>query len=189
MAAIHALPEEYSSFTTSLFLLDKLTLPNLCAAFHNQEQNAQLHETTLPAITMKATTSSSTSQCTWCLHTGHTEDNCYTKKHSQQRDQTQASAVKKKKSNSKPGSKKGASAEVKEETARHASVDLSSPMSSDWNTDTGMPCNMTPHHVWFKMYTPHVVPIRLADDSCIYLEGVRLVVFWPKDKNGKDGSS
>ncbi|KAF8241109.1 hypothetical protein L208DRAFT_1181701, partial [Tricholoma matsutake] len=101
MAAIHALPEEYSSFTTSLFLLDKLTLPNLCAAFHNQEQNAQLHETTLPAITMKATTSSSTSQCTWCLHTGHTEDNCYTKKHSQQRDQTQASAVKKKKSNSK----------------------------------------------------------------------------------------
>lgn len=39
------------------------------------------------------------------------------------------------------------------------------------------------------MYTPHVVPIRLADDSCIYLEGVRLVVFWPKDKNGKDGSS
>src|SRR5882757_2162546 len=90
MAAIHALPEEYSGFTTFLFLLSKLTLPNLCAAFHNQEQNVQLHETILPAIAMKATTSlpmhSSTCQCTWCLCIGHTEDNCHTKKHLQQCD-------------------------------------------------------------------------------------------------------
>jgi hypothetical protein len=88
MAAICALPEEYSGFTTSLFLLNKLTLPNLHAAFHNQEQNVQHRETTLPAIAMKATTSlpthSSTYQCTWCLRIGHTEDNYYTKKHLQQ---------------------------------------------------------------------------------------------------------
>ena len=45
---------------------------------------------------------------------------------------------------------------------------------------------MTPHCAWFKMYTPHVVPIRLADDSCIYSEGLGLVVFWPKDKDGKE---
>jgi hypothetical protein len=108
------------------------------------------------------------------------------KKHSQQRDQTRASAAKEKRPNSKPGGEKGASAETKEETAKHASVDPSSPTSSDWNTDTGMSRNMTPHHVWFKMYTPHVVPIRLADDSCIYSEGVGLVVFWPKDKDGKE---
>jgi hypothetical protein len=36
------------------------------------------------------------------------------------------------------------------------------------------------------MYTPHVVPIRLADDSRIYSEGLGLVVFWLKDKDGKE---
>jgi hypothetical protein len=165
MAAIRALPEEYSGFTTSLFLLDKLTLPNLHAAFHNQEQNVQLRETTLPAVAMKATTSlpthSSTCQCTWCLHIGHTEDNCYTKKHSQQRDRTRASAVKGKRPNSKSSGElkeRGTSAEMKEESASLISVDPSSPTSSDWNTDTGASPNMTPHRVWFKMYTPHIVP-------------------------------
>jgi hypothetical protein len=88
MAAIRALPEEYSGFTTSLFLLDKFTLSTIRAAFHNQEQNLQLRETTLPAITMNATvtSSSSTCQCTWCHRMGHIEDNCHTKKHSQQHD-------------------------------------------------------------------------------------------------------
>jgi hypothetical protein len=96
-------------------------------------------------------------------------------------------AGKEKKSNSKSELKeKGGSTEIKEETARHASVDPSSPTSSDWNTDTGASRNMTPHRVWFKMYTPHVVPIRLADDSCIYSEGVGLIVFWPRDKDGKE---
>ena len=39
---------------------------------------------------------------------------------------------------------KGASAEIKEETAKHASIDPSSPTSSDWNTNTGASRNMTP---------------------------------------------
>ena len=125
-------------------------------------------------------TSSSTFQCTWCLHTGHNEDNCYARKHSQQRDRTRAPAVKEKRPNSKPDD------ESKEEFSRHASVDPSSPTSSDWNTDTGVSRNMTPHHAWFKMYTPHVVPICLANDSRIYSEGLGLVVFWPKDKDGKE---
>ncbi|TFK35926.1 hypothetical protein BDQ12DRAFT_725480 [Crucibulum laeve] len=59
MALIHALPTEYSGFITSLFLLDKLTLASLCTAFHNQENQVQLWESssTDAAITMKAAVS------------------------------------------------------------------------------------------------------------------------------------
>ncbi|KIJ23494.1 hypothetical protein M422DRAFT_127513, partial [Sphaerobolus stellatus SS14] len=115
--------------------------------------------------------------CSWCTRLGHSEDSCYSKKLSQQRDQSRA--LSKGKGSGKAKAEKGASAETKEETASLASIDPSSQASSDWNTDTGASRNMTPHRVWFKMYTPHTVPIRLADDSIIFSSGIGLVVFWP----------
>ena len=38
---------------------------------------------------------------------------------------------------------------------------------------------MTPHHHWFKTYTPLRVPIRLADESVVYSAGVGSVYFVP----------
>ncbi|EKM73429.1 hypothetical protein AGABI1DRAFT_134791 [Agaricus bisporus var. burnettii JB137-S8] len=38
---------------------------------------------------------------------------------------------------------------------------------------------MTPHRHWFKSYSPHRIPIRLADNSLVYSAGVGSVVFQP----------
>jgi len=38
---------------------------------------------------------------------------------------------------------------------------------------------MTPHWHWLKNYSPFHVPIRLADDTVVYSEGVGSVVFKP----------
>jgi hypothetical protein len=46
-----------------------------------------------------------------------------------------------------------------------------------WNTDTGATSHMTPHKNWIRNYTPYRVPIRLADNSVVYSEGVGSVVF------------
>ncbi|EKM73418.1 hypothetical protein AGABI1DRAFT_134809 [Agaricus bisporus var. burnettii JB137-S8] len=43
---------------------------------------------------------------------------------------------------------------------------------------------MTPHRHWFKSYTSHKIPIRLADNSIVYSSGVGSVVFEPV-VNGK----
>ncbi|KAJ3963343.1 hypothetical protein EV361DRAFT_1038212, partial [Lentinula raphanica] len=40
---------------------------------------------------------------------------------------------------------------------------------------------MTPHRQWFKSYNRHSVPIRLADNSLIYSEGIGTVEFQPDD--------
>ena len=38
---------------------------------------------------------------------------------------------------------------------------------------------MTPHRNWIRDYTPYRVPIRLADNSVVYSEGVGSVLFQP----------
>jgi len=38
---------------------------------------------------------------------------------------------------------------------------------------------MTPHRHWVRNYTPHKVPIKLADSSVIYSAGVGTVIFNP----------
>ena len=38
---------------------------------------------------------------------------------------------------------------------------------------------MTPHQHWFRSYSPHVVPIRLANNTIIYSTGLGSVEFQP----------
>ena len=52
-----------------------------------------------------------------------------------------------------------------------------------WNTDTGATSSMTPHKSWIRNYKPHRVPIRLADNSVIYSEGIGSVCFRPLINN------
>ncbi|KAF7761137.1 hypothetical protein Agabi119p4_10546 [Agaricus bisporus var. burnettii] len=65
----------------------------------------------------------------------------------------------------------------------------SSPLQLDadffWLADTGATSHMTPHRHWFKSYSPHRIPIRLADNSTVYSAGVGSVVFQPV-VNGKE---
>src|SRR5215470_8272539 len=43
---------------------------------------------------------------------------------------------------------------------------------------------MTPHRHWFTTYTPHVIPIRLADGKCVLSAGIGSVRFQPSDVKG-----
>jgi hypothetical protein len=72
------------------------------------------------------------------------------------------------------------------ESAGNASLhsfDPSDPLSpqhnthTTWNADTGASAHMTPNHHWLHNYTPHCVPIKLADGSIVYSEGVGCVLF------------
>ncbi|SJL14968.1 uncharacterized protein ARMOST_18445 [Armillaria ostoyae] len=199
MALIRALPQpEYGNFVTSLFLLsDKLTLEGLSTAFHNEENNQKLRAGD-PSISvaLKATTSPSSanltsagtkSTCGWCLREGHSEDECETKKFSLKRDQERAAERMASKRRQKGTGKREAanSADIKEETASQASTDPSSPAMSHWNTDTGASRHMTPHRHWFNVYSPHIVPIRLADNTVIYSEGIGTVVLEPEVEGEK----
>lgn len=56
---------------------------------------------------------------------------------------------------------------------------LSARAKTDWNADTGCSTHMTPHRAWFRSYSPHRVPIFLADGSAIYSEGLGSVEFAP----------
>ena len=41
---------------------------------------------------------------------------------------------------------------------------------------------MTPHHHWLHNYTPHRIPITLANNTVVYSAGVGSIVFHPKLK-------
>ncbi|KZT14468.1 hypothetical protein NEOLEDRAFT_1049566, partial [Neolentinus lepideus HHB14362 ss-1] len=56
---------------------------------------------------------------------------------------------------------------------------LSSLAAANWNTDTGATSHMTPHRHWFASYSPHIIPVRLANDTIIYTAGMGSVMFEP----------
>ena len=47
------------------------------------------------------------------------------------------------------------------------------------NTDTGATSHMTPHRHWLPNYKPLRVPVKLANGSLVYSEGVGSLVFRP----------
>jgi hypothetical protein len=55
-------------------------------------------------------------------------------------------------------------------------------LSADFrlNTDTGATAHMMPHRHWLRDYTPHVVPIKLANGGLVYSEGIGSLQFKPQ---------
>src|ERR1700761_7298177 len=47
----------------------------------------------------------------------------------------------------------------------------------EWCADSGASSHMTPHRDWFVHYTPHTVPIKIADGNIIYSAGIGDVHF------------
>ncbi|KZT17966.1 hypothetical protein NEOLEDRAFT_1184755 [Neolentinus lepideus HHB14362 ss-1] len=56
---------------------------------------------------------------------------------------------------------------------------LSALAAANWNTNTGATSHMTPHRHWFASYSPHIIPVRLANDTIIYTAGMGSVIFEP----------
>ncbi|KZT18955.1 hypothetical protein NEOLEDRAFT_1078975, partial [Neolentinus lepideus HHB14362 ss-1] len=139
-------------------------------------------------------TSSQGVRCTFCDWEGHTEANCKFQENAAKTqkartaDRIKLEAWKKKAQNAQEASADiEASANVAEYAGK-ASVSLSasdrsswlsSLAAANWNTDTGATSHMTPHRHWFASYSPHIIPVRLANDTIIYTAGMGSVMFEP----------
>ena len=138
--------------------------------------------------------------CNWCLSSGHTEDSCFAKQASQQLDKENArkrlsrntsksyrSSHSTSHSIPKPSSTVSTSHSHSnitpfKEYAVNATTLLSTGLStprSDWCVDSGCSSHMTPHRSFFVEYTPHVIPILIANGHIIHSAGIGTVHFKP----------
>ncbi|KAL7278649.1 hypothetical protein ACG7TL_007650 [Trametes sanguinea] len=204
MALIRALPAEYNTLRQTLLLDDSLTLEKLQDTFVALENQPGAPSST-PALSHAASTLS----CTFCGRSGHSEDQCFAKRDAStkakekaaQRTQYQRSGKGKRKETASEASKDAKDAsDTAQESAGAATVSagcasallstsdraswLSSPAATNWNTDTGASAHMTPHRHWFRSYSPHVIPIRLANSHIVYSAGLGSVVFQPAEREG-----
>ncbi|KAI0349852.1 hypothetical protein OH77DRAFT_1414123, partial [Trametes cingulata] len=204
MALIRALPAEYNALHQTLLLDDSLTLDKLQDTFVALENQPGAPSST-PALSHAASTLS----CTFCGRSGHSEDQCFAKRDAStkakekaaQRTQYQGSGKGKRKETASEASKDAKDAsDTAQESVGVATVSagcasallstsdraswLSSPAAANWNTDTGASAHMTPHCHWFRSYSPHVIPIRLANSHIVYSAGLGSVVFQPAEKEG-----
>ena len=190
MALIRALPDEYSSFVSSLMLIDNLD----CSTIHEAFRNEQLNRERRPGVSSDsgvALAANSNPTCDFCGYKGHSLSQCRKfsaaktearkSKRSRQPNTSSNST-----SNSSSLSESAAVADTTAVTefAGNASYRSSQPTSTSsnthlWNADTGATSHMTPHRHWLRDYTPLRVPIRLADNTIVYSKGVGSVVFNP----------
>ena len=192
MLLIRALPADYNTFASSILLLDAFDLDKLQSAFHNEESQ-RLARNVAPSSSLAL--QSFDLLCFFCGGK-HLEKDCYRKKKASEEAKKQIAQTKEKgrkkgkqkaqESSETSAPEEGNAAQI--EFAGHASALLSSSSRSqwlksractDWNTDTGATSHMTPHKHWFRSYSPHVVPIRLANNSIIYSAGIGSVEFQP----------
>ena len=138
--------------------------------------------------------------CNWCLSSGHTEDSCFAKQASQQLDKENArkrhsrntpkcyrSSHSTSHSIPKPSptvstSHSHSNITPFKEYAVNATTLLSTGLStprSDWCVDSGCSSHMTPHRSFFVEYTPHVIPILIANGHIIHSAGIGTVHFKP----------
>jgi prepilin-type processing-associated H-X9-DG protein len=133
--------------------------------------------------------------CLFCGRTSHAERDCRTKLKASQkakgvtvhthkrgtrgrgRGEQKTKDVLQEDSHSFPTTHSAGHASAQTSTQRTAW--LQTRAATDWNTDTGATSHMTPHRHWFRSYSKHVVPIRLADSSIIYSAGIGSVEFQP----------
>jgi hypothetical protein len=212
MALIRSLPEEYSSFTSSLLLMDKLDKTTVHQAFVTEDlqrrKRVQDASGGSQALAACFGLKNNSKTCDFCGRDGHAVGTCKTFENARNRAQENALkprtyAPKANKaqeasgsatpSTSTPSTKK---AQRVVEFAGNASAPSpssspspSTPLQLDsdfnWLADTGATSHMTPHRHWFKTYAPHKIPIHLADNSVVYSAGIGSVVFQPA-VNGKE---
>ena len=196
MTMIRALPSSYSSFASSLQLLDKLDKDKLQAAFINEEALRTRSSTpgTSAVLSAFASQPSSSLVCDFCSLPGHAQATCI--RYLRSKDEASKDAQEKRKQRGKNNKNKAkstpaaaAAQETEPEFAGQASVRAPSTSTTPedtthllWTADTGATSHMTPHKHWLRNYTPLRVPVRLANNQIVYSEGVGSVVFAPEVK-------
>ncbi|KAJ3560110.1 hypothetical protein NP233_g11047 [Leucocoprinus birnbaumii] len=191
MTLIQAMPsEEYSSFTSSLLLKNKLDKAAVHQVFITEDIQRCRHtgdvlsfSSTLAASSNASRGMKSAVSCTWCGRNGHEESKYWRKDKDRlkaqedtqnapsrsQKCRNHANVAQDASEDSSPSPSKNASKVT--EFAGNASTSFpptspssSTPLQLDadfyWIADTGATSHMTSHHHWFKDYT-----VRIALDS------------------------
>jgi transposase InsO family protein len=195
MAMLCALPcNVYSDFVSLLMRQKTLTRVDIKAAFQVEQVECTVHHGPLVGSAALRTFGKPTSlrsdsnKCPFCSIEGHAQEDCY--KYKSARNNT-IKLVKECKVDTRGGGDKGKGkancAKVEEEEvvkkAQRTQVCLAASPSSSadahWIADTGATSHMTLHRSWFTSYRPHVVPIRIANNTIVYSTGVGDVVLMP----------
>jgi len=149
--------------------------------------------------TTKTCKCNSNTACNFCEKAGHCVHECYTmihvKKQRKERQTTGCTSQAKDKQNMNKASvdsvdlhekptTNGTSPSDKMEHADKASPTANPERPDDnadygWNAVTGASSHMTLHWHWIRDYQVEQIPIKLADNTVIYSEGVRSVLFEP----------
>jgi hypothetical protein len=184
MTHIRALPDKFSMFASSLLLLDKLEKSTIHQAFVTEESQRRHRASAAPNVSSAlaaaslSSAASSTPECSFC---GMKWRCCkYLKSQDAQE------AVRSNRSKPKGQKAKQAEQQTMPEFAGNASAlstcdstTLQSDTDFHWLADTGATSHMTPHRAWMCNYTPHIIPIKLADHTIIYSAGMGSVVIHP----------
>lgn len=127
MTLIRALPSDYDNFVSSVLLLHSLSLDKLVAAFHTEEMQRRSRDTTsatsfkASAVRVQAThVASSDTICSWCTNSGHTEEECFSKKKAKERAIQRVQERQNTKSGKKAGEAKTERSNIVKETASQA---------------------------------------------------------------------
>ncbi|KAJ3489721.1 hypothetical protein NLI96_g1948 [Meripilus lineatus] len=207
MAMIRAFPAEYDSFASSLQLMDKLEKSKLQESFIGGDLRRQCSVLSPPlqvASIASHTSPNSSVSCDFCSLPGHSIATCYrfkagkaeATKEALEKCQQRKGKGRAQKANVASTSTTQATTTTTtpdpstvQELAGNASTALSGPPTSSsvypdahdyWTADTGITSHMTSHGHWLRNYTPFRPPIRLADNSVVFSEGVGSVVFCPE---------
>ena len=202
MTLIQALPAEFDSFMSALLLQSNIDKAKVIEAFVTEESN-RLHCLNQSAmlthrqIVPPTLTQTSSKWCNFCDSSAHNTDVCFqlaNAKNSNLECRQTARQDKKQRmkdqkaqqpdtgvSPSPPEAEAAGSASTITSLSSHLSAHIISNASYLWYTDSGASAHMTPHRHWFKELKLHKVPIKLADNSVVYYEGIGTVIFQPKD--------
>ena len=124
MALIRALPEEYSHFTSSLLLLDKLDKATIQQAFVTEDTQRRRRAADASASTMAMTASLAKAICDFCGKPGHDMAKCFAFQKAQKNAKENAQKPRQKKRTEQANSAKDKE-ESTEEFAGNASTRLS----------------------------------------------------------------
>ncbi|KAF7346238.1 Integrase catalytic domain-containing protein [Mycena sanguinolenta] len=182
VTAVRGISDSHETVATNILQnnVDKLTIDAVRTAFYTEDNRpvisgsspAAMRASYTPSLASPSSSSSRSADehCDFCNRDGHTEANCFSKQSAAKKAKERTAAKLRTK---------------KEETAKVASRLTSSPCAMlDWIVDTGASRHMTSFRQLFATYKPCTVPVRLADDSVVYAEGVGSVNF--RLQNGQE---
>ncbi|KAI5888416.1 uncharacterized protein SCHCODRAFT_02712269, partial [Schizophyllum commune H4-8] len=171
MRALAASPNpQHSNMYTSLLLDKALTYETVKDMIARE---FALHRMTADGTPLAANRAGYTPSCYNCKGP-HLIRDCPKFKPDWKKEEEAAAAASTSKRQQKKKNKGGANA-----SGASSAPSAPSDAAANFNTDTGASLHMTPRRDWFVTYSPHRVPVRLANGAIVYSAGIGSVEYQP----------